>query len=70
MNHPTPWTVKYYRRCKEWHPQCSPYIVDAEGGMVLDMPSTVGHPGEFDPVAYETAHRIVAAVNGHPIQSS
>lgn len=67
MNHPTPWTVKYYQRFEEWHPQCSPYIVDAEGKMVLDMPQTVGHPGEFDPVAYENAHRIVAAINGHPM---
>lgn len=67
MDHPTPWTVKYWRRCPEWHEFSSPYIVDAEGVTVLELPQRVGHPGEFDPVAVRTAHQIVEAVNerGH-----
>ncbi len=61
--HPLPWSVKYWRRCPEWHPQSCPYIVDRDGETVVTMPLTVGHPGEYDAVADETARRIVDAVN-------
>lgn len=66
LNHPTPWAVKYYRRCEEWHPKSSPYIVDANGKTVIDMPQHVGHPGQYDELADGTAIRIVTAINGQP----
>jgi hypothetical protein len=62
-NHPLPWTVKYWRRCPEWHEKSSPYIVDANGAEVVCMPQNVGNPGEYDVVADETALRIIASVN-------
>lgn len=53
----------YWVRCPEWHPQSSPYIVDANGDLVVRMPQNVGHPGMYDELACNTAREIVNAVN-------
>lgn len=62
-NYPKPWKVKFDRRCLEWHENSSPYIVDAAGRLVVSMPQTVDHPGEYDQLAVRTAYEIVQAVN-------
>jgi hypothetical protein len=63
IHHPAPWAVRYFRRCPEWHPKSCPFIVDSEGRTVVEMLQNVGHPGEYDPIADETAHRIVDLAN-------
>lgn len=63
MNHPTPWQIKYWRRCEEWDEKSNPYIVDANGNTVVEMPQHVGHPGEYDQQADDDAHRIINSVN-------
>jgi len=68
MPHPTPWKVVYWHRCDEWHPKASPYIVDANGDTVAEMPQNVSHPGEYDLQADETAHQIVDSVNPQPLE--
>jgi hypothetical protein len=65
MNQKKPWSVKYWRRCTEWHPQCSPRIVDADGDQVVEMPQFVDHPGDYDERADKMAQEIVQAVNAH-----
>ena len=62
-SYPKPWKVKYWQRCEEWHPQACPYIVDRNDRLVVSLPQTVGHPGEYDELADNTAKEIVAAVN-------
>jgi len=62
-SYPRPWKVKYRHRCYEWHPKSRPYIVDSLGRIVCEMPQTVGHPGEYDELADNTANEIVNAVN-------
>ena len=66
-HHPVPWEVKYHKRADNprfnWHPCCSPYIVDANGCTVVEIPQTVNHPGDYDATADETANAIVKAIN-------
>lgn len=62
-DHPTPWRVSYWQRFPEWHERASPYIVDANGNTVVEMPQNVGHPGAYDRRADETAHLIIERVN-------
>jgi hypothetical protein len=57
------WKIKYYRRCPEWHEQCSPYIVNEKDEKIVEIPCFVNHPGEFDAKALEIAETIVRAVN-------
>lgn len=58
------WGVRYRRLFEEWHPQCLPEVVDAEGATVASVPQFVGHPGEYDEKADGLAHTIASAVNG------
>ena len=61
--HPTPWRVAYDQRFPEWDAKASPRVVDANGGLVAEIPQHVDHPGEYDIEADRLAQRIVAAVN-------
>lgn len=65
MNHPTPWKVVYNQRFPTWHEKSSPSVVDANNEYIFCPPQSkdIGHPGEYDQLADETAHRIVNAVN-------
>lgn len=65
-SHPTPWKVSYWQRCPEWDRHSGPHIVDAKGDLVCELPVNVGHPGDYDAIADETAYRIVEAVNDNP----
>lgn len=69
MPHPTPWVVAYHQRFPGWDENSMPHIRDANGDLVCEMPQNVGHPGEYDRVADETAKRIVAAVNAKAVLS-
>lgn len=60
---PLPWSVAYLQRDEQWDPRACPYIVDALGSKVLELPQFVGHPGEYDRRADGIATMIVAAVN-------
>lgn len=60
---PTPWSVEYRRRYSEWHEKSCPYIADALGAIVVEMPQNVRHPGLYDELADNSAHQIVDAVN-------
>lgn len=51
------WEVRFNRRCSEWHPQSSPYVVTEFGE--IQMPQNVGHPGLLDPGAVALAETIV-----------
>jgi hypothetical protein len=62
--HPKPWSVKYNRRCSEWHEKSGAHVVDALGKVVTLIPQHTGHPGAYDAIADNIAHTIVNAVNG------
>lgn len=65
MNQKKPWSVKYNQFRPEWHPQSRPYIADADGDLVLDMPQFVEAPGIYDERADKMAQEIVVAVNAY-----
>lgn len=62
---PRPWRVVYGQLFDTWHPQSSPYVVDADGEFVLRPPQSadIGHPGEYDAKADAIAQAVVFAVN-------
>lgn len=60
---PLPWSVRYFKRCEEWHDKSCPHVVDGCGKTVLEVARTVGHPGEYDFIADRTCNEIVSAVN-------
>lgn len=62
-DHKKPWQVRYRRVYDGWFPKAMPYIVDSEGGLVVELPYTVDHPGMYDELADNTAKEIVASVN-------
>lgn len=67
--HSTPWSVKYWQRCPEWHEQSNPRVVDVNGVIVCELPQNVGHPGEYDEEADNTAKLIVESVNEYARQA-
>lgn len=61
--HPLPWSVRYARKCKEWHERSSPYVADANGVEVVKPKCYVGHPGREDLIAEQVCGLIVELSN-------
>ena len=62
--HPLPWEVAYSQKSSNWDEKSSPYIVDANGKIVVEyFFQHVCHPGMYDELADLTAQFIVNLVN-------
>lgn len=62
--HPLPWEVAYSQKSSNWDEKSLPYIVDANGKIVVEhFFQHVCHPGMYDELADLTAQFIVNLVN-------